>query len=111
HALLGVQRLERPAIGGEGGEVLAIDVLLTCPLLERRLELLLVQHQQADEDLVANRLRTLREALQPGVEGAPALRRDGVDPSADVTVALVETPLDQSAPPQVFQRLIDLTEV
>ena len=98
HPLFGGERSEGAPVHCQIGQVLAIHVLLPRQLLERRPELLPIQDQQADEDLVPNRLRLLGRSPEPGVERTAPFGGEGVDPPADVAVPLVEAALDQPLP-------------
>src|SRR5438552_362032 len=95
-------------LGRELIDVIAVHLFLALQLREPCLVILTVEHEQPDEDLVANRLGPARRPPQPRFQRASSLRRDRVHPPADMPGATIEPPLDESAGAQVLKSLVDL---
>ena len=70
-----MERLDAASVGGELGQMFAIDVLLARELIKGWLERFGIEHQEANEDLVANGLRASWRSAEPCVEGSASFRR------------------------------------
>ncbi|MBZ5525117.1 MAG: hypothetical protein LAP21_23065, partial [Acidobacteriia bacterium] len=70
--------------GGELADIVAVDLLLARELAEARVDLLAVEDEEANQDLVARRLRPARRAPDCGLPGwrATALSASSCTPAS-----------------------------